>query len=53
MSRDIFGAAATYHALYGDDEDVLDGGVPATFQIIYDRRRRIHHNRSNPRGSVS
>ena len=36
VSRDTFlAAAAAYHALYGDDEDVRDGGVPATFQIIY------------------
>ena len=36
VSRDTFlAAAAAYQALYGDDEDVLDGGVPATFQIIY------------------
>ncbi len=36
VSRDTFLAAtAAYQALYGNDDDVLEGGIPATFQIIY------------------
>ena len=55
VSRDTFlAAAAAYHALYGDDEDVLDGGVPATFQIIYmiGWAPDPSQPKANPRGSA-
>ena len=55
VSRDTFIAVAAYHALHEIDEDVLGGGVPATFQIIYmiGWAPDPSQPKAKPRGSLS